>query len=45
MCILLAQVKGICWYQCDVSVLSVVKAVVQDCGVMIMTTCLYVCVY
>ena len=35
MCILLAQVKRVCWYQCDVFALSDVKAVVKDCGVMI----------
>lgn len=44
MRILLAQVERVCWYQCDVSALSVAKAVVQVCGVMIwLRVYVYVC--
>jgi hypothetical protein len=44
VCILLAQVKRVCWYQCDVSAFSDVMAVVQDCGVMLwLRVCVCVC--
>jgi len=44
VCILLAQVKRVCWKQCDVSALSDIKAVVRDCGVMVLLR-VYMCVF
>jgi len=46
MCILLAQVNRVCWYQCDVSAFSDLKAVVPVCGVIVglrVCVCVLVC--